>query len=64
MFAFSKLTCQAISSLTFLLVICYNYKKLGYFFYNCPKLKRANLKKIKKDKNKDKGALKSEKDHV
>jgi hypothetical protein len=57
-----KLTCQAILSLTFLSVICYNCKKLGYFFYDCLELKHANLKKIKE--NKDKKTLKSEKEYA
>jgi hypothetical protein len=61
-FASSKLTCQAISGLIFLLVICYNCKKLGYFSYNCSELRHVNLKEIKK--NKDKGALKSGKDYA
>jgi hypothetical protein len=55
-------TCQAIFSLTFLLVTYYNYKKPGYFSCNCPKPRHADLKKIKKDK--DKRALKLEKDHA
>jgi hypothetical protein len=62
MSASSELTCQVISGLTFLLVICYNCKKLGHFFYNCPELRRADLKEIEEDE--DKGVLESGKDHA
>jgi hypothetical protein len=64
MSAFSELTRQAILSLTSLLVTCYNCKKPGHFSCDCPKLKHADLKEIKKDKDKNKEALKSGKDHA
>jgi hypothetical protein len=57
-----KPACQAISGLTFLLITYYNCKKPGHFSYNCFKPRRANLKKIKKDK--DKKTLESEKDYA
>jgi hypothetical protein len=57
-----KPTCQATSSLTFLLVTYYNCKKPGHFSYDCLKPKHINLKEIKE--NKDKKALKSGKDHA
>jgi hypothetical protein len=59
-----KPTRQAISGLTFSLVTCYNCKKPGHFSYDCPKPRRADLKKIEEDKDKDKGALESGKDHA
>jgi hypothetical protein len=62
MSASPKLTCQATLSLTSLLVTCYNYKKPGHFSCDCPKPKRADLKEIEEDK--DKEALESEKDHA
>jgi hypothetical protein len=64
MFASLKPTRQVTSGLTSLLVICYNCKKPGYFSCDCPKLRHADLKEIKKDKDKNKRALKSKKDHV
>jgi hypothetical protein len=48
-----KPTRQATSGLTFLSVICYNCKKPGYFFCDCLKPRRADLKKIEKDKDKE-----------
>jgi hypothetical protein len=62
MSASSEPTRQAISGLTFSLVTCYNCKKSGHFSCDCPKLKRADLKKIKKDK--DKGTLESGKEYA
>jgi hypothetical protein len=55
-------TCQATPGLTSLLVIYYNYKKLGYFSCDCPKPRRADLKKIKEDK--DKRTIKSGKEYA
>jgi hypothetical protein len=55
-------TRQAILGLTFLLVICYNCKKLGHFFCDCSEPRHADLKKIEEDK--DKEALESGKDHA
>jgi hypothetical protein len=62
MSASPKPTCQAISGLTSLLVTCYNCKKPGYFFCDCLKPRRADLKKIKEDKNKE--TLESEKEYA
>jgi hypothetical protein len=61
-FAFPKPTRQATFSLTSLLVTCYNCKKPGHFSRNCPKLRRADLKKI--EKNKDKRTLESGKEYA
>jgi hypothetical protein len=47
-----------------LLVTCYNYKKPGYFSCDCPELRHADLKEIEEDKDKDKRALESGKDHA
>jgi hypothetical protein len=57
-----ELTRQATPGLTSLLVTCYNYKKPGHFSRDCPKPRRADLKKIKEDK--DKETLKSGKDYA
>jgi hypothetical protein len=62
MSASPKLTHQAISGLTFLLVTCYNYKKPGHFSYNCPKPRHTNLKEIKEDKEEE--ALELRKDYA
>jgi hypothetical protein len=63
-FVSPKPTCQATPGLTFLLITYYNYKKPGHFSCDCLKPRRVNLKKIKKNKDKDKGALESGKDHA
>jgi hypothetical protein len=55
-----KLTRQATSGLTSSSVTCYNCKKPGHFSCDCPKPRRADLKKIKEDL--EKRALKSGKD--
>jgi hypothetical protein len=55
-------TRQATPGLTSSSVTCYNCKKPGHFFCDCPKPRHANLKKIEKDK--DKEALKSGKDYA
>jgi hypothetical protein len=47
-----------------LLVTYYNCKKPGHFSYNCPKPRHADLKEIKEDKDKNKEALESGKDHA
>jgi hypothetical protein len=57
-----ELTCQATPGLTFSSVICYNCKKPGHFSRNCPKLRRANLKEIKEDK--DERTLESGKEYA
>jgi hypothetical protein len=57
-----ELTYQVIFGLTSLLVTCYNYKKPGYFSCDCLKLRHANLKKIKENKNKE--TLESKKDYA
>jgi hypothetical protein len=59
-----KPTRQATSGLIFSLVTCYNCKKPGHFSYDYPKLRHADLKEIKKNKDKDKEALESGKDHA
>jgi hypothetical protein len=61
-FAFPEPTRQVTPGLTFLLVTYYNCKKPGHFSCDCLKPRRADLKEIKKDK--DKRALKSGKDHA
>jgi hypothetical protein len=43
-------------------VICYNCKKPGHFSYDCPELRRADLKEIEEDE--DKGTLESGKEYA
>jgi hypothetical protein len=57
-----KPTRQATLGLTSLSVTCYNCKKPGHFSCDCPEPRRADLKKIKEDK--DKRTLESGKDYA